>query len=122
MRRLFLNRSEPVKKSDQNIPKNRCRTTIGEQMMETPAELPFIGDQVVCLSQEPGREVVLGAVSTRPNSAISRRAGSLGSLAGLNNSRSHPIEEYGQLEQLLADPRRPARRAICRISLAFTRY
>jgi len=43
----------------------------------------------------------------RPNPAISRRAGSLGSLAGLNNSRSHPIEEYGQLEQLLADPRRP---------------
>jgi hypothetical protein len=60
MRRLFLNRSEPAKKSGQKIPKNRCRTTIAEQMMETPAELPFIGDQVVCLSHEPGREVVLG--------------------------------------------------------------
>jgi hypothetical protein len=24
-------------------------------MMETLAELPFIGDQVVCLSHEPGR-------------------------------------------------------------------
>src|SRR6516162_2144095 len=55
MRRLFLNRSEPAKKSGQNIPKNRCRTTIAEQMVETRAELPFIGDQVVCLSHEPGR-------------------------------------------------------------------
>jgi len=50
MRRLPLNRSEPAKKSGQNIPKNRCRTTIAERMGETPAELPFIGDQVVCLS------------------------------------------------------------------------
>src|SRR5262244_2612006 len=55
MRRLFLNRLEPAKKSGQNIPKNRCRTTIAERMMETLAELPFIGDQVVCLSHEPGR-------------------------------------------------------------------
>jgi hypothetical protein len=45
----------PAKKSGQNIPKNRCRTTIAERMMETLAELPFIGDQVVCLSHEPGR-------------------------------------------------------------------
>jgi hypothetical protein len=30
-------------KSSQNIPKNRCRTTIPERMVETPAELPFIG-------------------------------------------------------------------------------
>src|SRR6516164_6290577 len=52
MRRLFLNRSEPAKKSGQNIPKNRCRTTIAEQMVETRAELPFIGDQVVCLSHD----------------------------------------------------------------------
>src|SRR5215470_3396211 len=50
MRRLSLNRSEPAKKSGQNIPKNRCRTTIPERMGETPAELPFIGDQVVRLS------------------------------------------------------------------------
>jgi hypothetical protein len=55
MRRLFLNRSEPAKKSGQNIPKNRCRTTIAERMMETLAELPFIGDHFVCLSHEPGR-------------------------------------------------------------------
>jgi hypothetical protein len=32
----------------QNIPKNRCRTTIAERMVETRAKLPFIGDQVVC--------------------------------------------------------------------------
>jgi hypothetical protein len=53
MRRLSLNRSEPAKKSGQNIPKNRCRTTIAERMVETRAELPFIGDQVVCLSHNP---------------------------------------------------------------------
>jgi hypothetical protein len=52
MRRLSLNRSEPAKKSGQNIPKNRCRTTIVERMVETLAELPFIGDQVVCLSHD----------------------------------------------------------------------
>src|SRR5262252_9218973 len=52
MRRLSLNRSEPAKKSGQNIPKNRCRTTMAERMGETPAELPFIGDQVVCLSHD----------------------------------------------------------------------
>jgi hypothetical protein len=35
-----------------NIPKNCCRTTIAERMVETPVELPFIGDQVVCLSHD----------------------------------------------------------------------
>jgi len=45
MRRLSLNRSEPAKKSGQNIPKNHCRTTMAERMVETLAELPFIGDQ-----------------------------------------------------------------------------
>ena len=43
----FLNRSE-LPKSGQNIPKNRCWTTIAERMAERRAELPFIGDQVVC--------------------------------------------------------------------------
>jgi len=47
---LSLNRSEPAKKGGQNIPKNRCRTTVAEPMVETRAELPFIGDQVGCLS------------------------------------------------------------------------
>jgi hypothetical protein len=49
---LFLDRLEPAKKSRQNIPKNLCRTTIAERMVETLAELPFIGDQVVCLSHD----------------------------------------------------------------------
>ena len=52
MRRLSLNRSEPAKKSGQNIPKNRCRTTIAERMVETLAELPLIGGQVVFLSHD----------------------------------------------------------------------
>jgi hypothetical protein len=34
------------------IPKNRCRTMIAERMVETRAELPFIGDQIVCLSHD----------------------------------------------------------------------
>jgi hypothetical protein len=50
--RLSLTGSEPAKKSGQNIPKNRCRTTITERMVETRAELPFIGDQIVCLSHD----------------------------------------------------------------------
>ena len=51
MRRLSLNRSEPGKKRGQNIPK----TVAGQQYLsgvETLAELPFIGDQVVCLSHD----------------------------------------------------------------------
>jgi hypothetical protein len=55
MRRLSLNRSEPAKKSGQNIPKNRCRTTIAERMVETPAELPFIGDQLVLSHDQAAR-------------------------------------------------------------------
>src|SRR5215467_13740719 len=55
MRRLSLNRSEPAKKSGQSIPKNRCRTTIAERMVETLAELPFIGDQVGLFRAQPGR-------------------------------------------------------------------
>ena len=53
MWRLSLNRSEPAKKSGQNIPKNRCRTTIAERMMEKLAELPFIGDQVSRAGESP---------------------------------------------------------------------
>ena len=44
--------SKPAEKSGQNIPKYRCRTTIAEPVGETLAELPFIGDQVVCLSHD----------------------------------------------------------------------
>ena len=35
--------------------KNRCRTTIPERMVETRAELPFIGDQVGLFRAQPGR-------------------------------------------------------------------
>jgi hypothetical protein len=37
------------------MPKNRCRTTIAERVMEKLAELPLTGDQMVCLSHELGR-------------------------------------------------------------------
>jgi hypothetical protein len=74
MRRLFLNRSEPAKKSGQNIPKNRCRTTIAERMMETLAELPFIGDQVVCLSQGSKRNSAVTASAQRESQLIPRTA------------------------------------------------
>jgi hypothetical protein len=60
MWRLSLNRSEPAKKSGQNIPKNRCRTTTPERVVETLAELPFIGDQVGLLKPRPGRPQSLG--------------------------------------------------------------
>jgi hypothetical protein len=46
-------RSRPKRAA--NIPKNRCRTTIAERVMEMLAELPLTGDQVVSLSHEPGR-------------------------------------------------------------------
>src|SRR5215472_10937114 len=65
MRRLSLNRSEPAKKSGQNIPKNRCLTTIAERMVETLAELPFIGDQVVCLSHDLRRDFGSRATSAK---------------------------------------------------------
>jgi hypothetical protein len=37
------------------IPKNRCRTTVPARMVETRADLPFIRDQVVCLSHDRDR-------------------------------------------------------------------
>jgi hypothetical protein len=37
------------------IPKNRCRTTVPERMVETRAELPFTGDQVGLFRAQPGR-------------------------------------------------------------------
>ena len=35
-----------------------CQTTMPERMVETRAELPFIGDQVVCLSHRPGPDMI----------------------------------------------------------------
>jgi hypothetical protein len=66
--------SEPAKKSGQNIPKNRCRTTISERMGETPAELPFIRDQVVCLSHDQaapsGAEQRCGGLRLQPAATV----------------------------------------------------
>ena len=58
------------------IQKNRCQTTVAERMVETLAELPFIGDQVGLFRAQPGR----------PPSTLAfraRRRYSLGSLWGL---------------------------------------
>jgi hypothetical protein len=44
-------RSGP-KQCGQNIQKNRSRTTVAEPIGETLAELPFTGDQVVCLGHD----------------------------------------------------------------------
>ena len=46
------NRSEPAKTERPKHPENRCRTTIAERMGETLAELPFTGNQVVCLGRD----------------------------------------------------------------------
>src|SRR6516162_1676398 len=67
MRRSSLNRSEPAKKGGQNIPKNRCRTTIAERMGETPAELPFIGDQVSRPAESHRRALALSSASVTPS-------------------------------------------------------
>jgi len=39
------------------IPKNRCRTTVAERMVETLAELPFIDDQVGLFRARPVGQV-----------------------------------------------------------------
>ena len=44
------------------FPKNCCRTTIAERMVETLAELPLIGDQVVCLSHDQAARSLLAAL------------------------------------------------------------
>ena len=41
-----------AKKSGRCIPKNRCRTTVAERLVKTRAELPLMGDQIICLSHE----------------------------------------------------------------------
>src|SRR5215471_20460147 len=56
--RLLENLSSALSRAftaGQNIPKNRCRTTIAERMVKTRAELPFIGDQVGLSRAQPGR-------------------------------------------------------------------
>ena len=52
---LFLSAKRDDVGSVAGIPKNRCRTTIAERMVETRAELPFTGDQIGLFSAQPGR-------------------------------------------------------------------
>src|SRR5215472_2649710 len=47
--------AEMMSLSVAGIPENRCRTTIAERMVETRAELPFIGDPVGLFRAQPGR-------------------------------------------------------------------
>jgi len=47
--------AEMMSVSVARIQKNRCWTTIAERMVETRAELPFIGDQVGLFRAQPGR-------------------------------------------------------------------
>jgi len=47
--------AEMMSVSVAGIPKNRCRTTVAERMVETRAELLFTGDQVGLFRARPGR-------------------------------------------------------------------
>ena len=47
--------SEPAKNSGQNIPKNLCRTTVAERMVETLSGTALYRDQVGLLKPRPGR-------------------------------------------------------------------
>ena len=51
-----LTASEPAKRAAK-ISENSLPTTIAERTVETLAELPFIGDQVVCLRHDQARQV-----------------------------------------------------------------
>ena len=51
VRRTMASRSRP-KRAAQNILKYRCRTTVAERMVETLAELPFIGGRSSGLSHD----------------------------------------------------------------------
>jgi len=53
-------------------PENRCRTTIAERMEETLAELPFIGDQVICLGRNQAARKGGGGPAAAPASIPSR--------------------------------------------------
>ena len=75
---IVLTARSPAKKSGQNIPKNRCRTTIAERMVETLAELPFIGDQVVCLSHDQAWTIIPPGAKLR-GSSMSQPSKDLGS-------------------------------------------
>jgi len=52
-----------------SIPKNRCRTTIAEPLGKTPAELPFIGDQVSRAGESHPRALAEPDVRLSPHPA-----------------------------------------------------
>ena len=64
--------SKPAKKSGQNVPKNRCRATIAEPIGKTLAELPFIGNQVFCLSHDQVGGWDLTPLLGRPKPSVVR--------------------------------------------------
>src|SRR5215467_6164223 len=49
-------------------PEKSLRTTIAERMVETRAELPFIGDQIVCLSHDQAARSGPASMSWGPES------------------------------------------------------
>ena len=109
------------RKSGQNIPKNRCRTTVPERMVETPAELPVIWDMVVCLSHDqagPRRELQIGrSVASRADSR--QRQGHDPAAAGPPRLRSTTGRSRPKLRVLLflwrlAWCRRACSRRACR--------
>ena len=67
-------RAERAKQSSQNISKNRSPTAVAEPIGEALAELPFTGDQVVCLGHDqaawsrpewPRRVILINTVPSR---------------------------------------------------------
>jgi hypothetical protein len=91
---LSLNRSEPAKKSGPNIPKNRCRTTIAERrlafgVVETRAELPFIGDRSVCLSHDQAARSLPMPKSGWMRDHEYKRHGTLTLMAGIDLLTGH---------------------------------
>jgi hypothetical protein len=65
--------AEMMSMSVARIQKNRCRTTIAERMVETRAELPFIGDQVGLFRALPGRPKRTCNSTWRPKCIRTRR-------------------------------------------------
>ena len=104
MRRLSLNRSRSRPKSGQNIPKNRGRTTIPERMVETLPGLPFIGDQVVCLSHDqaarsgPASMTPVGFRPRKPDALVRRGVGA-----------AERPRVMGTVASATSDPGRPGR-------------
>ena len=71
------------------IPKNRCRTTIAERMVETRAELPFIGDQIICLSHDrAARSATRQKMGLRISGSLISRGCDTGGQSGARGGKS----------------------------------